>query len=104
ETIEHTVCQEILINNMCMDEEEKESDYFERVLEALRKTTTEKDLILLDNFDVERDDRLEDLLKCPCRFLITTRNCNIKDWNYCEVKIDRMAKEDDLRALSELYN
>lgn len=104
ETIEHTVCQEILINNMCMDEEEKESDYFERVLEALRKTTTEKDLILLDNFDVERDDRLEDLLKCPCRFLITTRNRNIKDWNYCEVKIDRMAKEDDLRALFELYN
>lgn len=104
ETIEHTVCQEILINNMFMDEWEKEPDYFERVLEVLRKTTTEKDLILLDNFDVERDDRLEDLLRCPCRFLITTRNRNIRDWNYCEVKIDRLDDEDDLRALFETYN
>lgn len=104
ESIEHTICQEILINNMSMDEEEKESDYFDRVIEVLRKTTSERDLILLDNFDVERDDRLEELLKCPCKFLITTRNRNIKDWNYNEVIIDSMVDEDDLWSLFATYN
>ena len=104
ETIEHTVCQEILINNMFMDEDEKEAEYFERVIDVLRKSTTERDLILLDNFDVERDDRLEDLLKCSCKFLITTRNRNIRDWNYNEVKVDRMNDEENLLSLFAAYN
>ena len=104
DNIEHTVCQEILVNNMSMDEGEKEPDYFERLIDALRKNTTERDLILLDNFDVERDDRLEDLLKCPCKFLITTRNRNIRDWNYNEVKVDRMNDDEDLCSLFDTYN
>ena len=104
ESIEHTICQEILINNMSIEEEEKESDYFERVLDVLRRTTTEKDLILLDNFDVERDDDLEQLLDIPCKILVTTRNRNIKDWNYNEVKIDRMNDEDELWSLFKTYN
>ena len=103
-SIEYTMCHEILINNMSMEEEESEQEYFERVLEVLRKSTSKRDLILLDNFDVERDDRLEELLQCPCKFLITTRNRNIRDWNFNEVKVDRMTDDKDLMALFASYN
>ena len=103
-SIEYTTCHEILINNMSMEEEESEQEYFERVLEVLRKSTSKRDLILLDNFDVERDDRLEELLQCPCKFLITTRNRNIRDWNFNEVKVDRMTDDKDLMALFTSYN
>lgn len=104
ESIEHTMCQELLINNMELDEDESESEYFDRIIDVLRRTASDKDLILLDNFDVERDDRLEELLQCPCKFLITTRNRNVRDWNFNEVKIDRMDDEDDLWSLFETYN
>ena len=104
ESIEHTVCQEIKINNLFQEEEESESEYFGRVIEALQRFATEKDLIIIDNFDVESDNKLEELLRCPCKFLFTTRSTNVRDWNYEEIKIGRMGNLDDLLDLFSTYN
>lgn len=103
ESIEHSVCQDILINNFSADEEESEREYFKRILETLKKVTTEKDLILIDNFDVEEDECLEELLQCPCKFLITTRK-DFRDYNYKQINVKRISDDKELQLLFSAYN
>ncbi|EJZ69590.1 protein kinase domain-containing protein [Lachnoanaerobaculum sp. OBRC5-5] len=107
-SIEHTVCQELVINNMSMDEnvvlcQESEDSYFKRIVAVLKETTTEKDLIIIDNFDVDSDDRLEELLQCPCKFIFTTRK-DFRDYNFRQINIGRMKKSEELKSLFCYYN
>lgn len=103
ESIEHTVCQELVINNMSMDENESEYSYFKRIVAVLKETATEKDLIIIDNFDVDLDDRLEELLQCPCKFIFTTRK-DFRDYNFRQITIGRMKKSEELKSLFCYYN
>lgn len=103
ESIEHSICQDILINNFSADEEESEREYFKRIIETLKKVTTEKDLILIDNFDVEEDECLEELLQCPCKFLITTRK-DFRDYNYRQINVKRISDDKELQLLFSAYN
>lgn len=102
-SIEHTVCQELVINNMSMDENESEDNYFKRIVSVLKETTTEKDLIIVDNFDVDSDDRLEEPLQCPCKFIFTTRK-DFRDYNFRQINIGRMKKSEELKSLFCYYN
>ena len=102
-SIEHTVCQELVINNMSMDENESEDSYFKRIVAVLKETTTEKDLIIIDNFDVDSDARLEELLQCPCKFIFTTRK-DFRDYNFRQINIGRMKKLEELKSLFCYYN
>ncbi|MFQ7118707.1 MAG: hypothetical protein ACLRPW_00740 [Intestinibacter sp.] len=38
-------------------------------------------MIIIDNFDVDEDDNLDELINCGCKFIITTRN-DFTDYNY----------------------
>ena len=103
QTLEHTVCQEFVINKMCIDDEESETDYFKRILGVLKETATEKDLIIVDNFDVDVDENLEILLQCPCKFIFTSRK-DFRDYNYRQLNIGRIDNLSELLSLYSSYN
>ena len=100
--IKTLVNNEIIINKISIDEEEKEEEYYKRKIEILRKNVTEKDLIIIDNFDTDYDEELERLLSCPCKFIITTR-MDFRDYNYKQLNI-RSIDEYEIINLFNNYN
>lgn len=84
---------------------ETDADYFKRKLEALQSLTDERTLVILDNFDVERDDGLQMLTGGKYRLLITTRTkCDLAR-NYSTVDVGAIESMDDLkRIFTENYD
>ena len=72
-------------------------------MKVLRKTVTKKDLIILDNFDVEYDENLEKIFECPCKFIITTRE-DYRDYNYPQIYIDKMQDSQEIMEVFWTYN
>lgn len=104
ETIVETITgTDIRIGNFSREEEEDVEQYFERKINALKTILSKQDLIILDNFDVSEDDKLEILLECPCKFLITTRE-DFRDYNYPQIDICEMKNINDLLNLFYNYN
>ena len=101
--IKTLVNDEININKIERDEKESDDDYFKRKIKILEKTATPDDLIIIDNFDVEFDEELENLFKCPAKFIITTR-MDFRDYNYKQINIDKMTDIKDLLEIFYLYN
>ena len=84
-SIMETVCgNDLHINKISQGEDEKDTDYYKRKLGILRKSVSIDDLIILDNFDIESDENLEDLLECQCRFLVTSRE-DFRDYEYEQI-------------------
>ena len=52
---------------------ETDEAYFARKLQTLKDLSNDRTLIIVDNFDVKHDDRLEDFVSGPYRLLFTTR-------------------------------
>lgn len=77
---------------------EKDDDFYKRKSEKIKKLADEKTLIILDNFDVENDECLTDLLEMNCRLLITTR-CDYSRY-YSTIKI---APIDSMEALKDIF-
>lgn len=97
------VNDEILINHIEKDEKESDIDYFKRKIEILKQIVTDKDLIMIDNFDVDSDERLETLFCCPCKFIVTSR-MDFRDYNYPQITVDRMENIEDVLQLFSSYN
>lgn len=72
--------------------------YYERKMKVLRSIVDEKTLIIIDNFDTEGDEHLEEVLQLPCRFLITTRT-DFSPYGYETLKLGVMEHFDDLVGL-----
>ncbi len=69
------VCSdEIRIEGMVRAENEPAELWFGRKITTLRRMTNDRTLLIIDNFDVDEDDRLQDLLTLPAHLLFTTRN------------------------------
>lgn len=73
-------------------------DYYQRKMKVLRAITSEKILLIIDNFDVETDECLEEVLQLSCRFLISTRT-DFAPYGYETVKIGAMENFEDLLTL-----
>lgn len=101
--IQSLVCEEIGINKISREEKETEEAFFERKLEVLKEIVTAEDLIIIDNFDVESDDKLELLFDCPCKFIVTTR-MDFRDYNYEQIMVDRLENLNDILDLFYTYN
>lgn len=95
--------EDISINNVERNAEESKEEYFQRKMKVLRKTVTKKDLIILDNFDVEYDENLEKIFECPCKFIITTRE-DYRDYNYPQIYIDKMQDSQEIMEVFWTYN
>ncbi|MGN1086901.1 MAG: protein kinase, partial [Porcipelethomonas sp.] len=57
--------------NRCDDESDEE--YFKRKISILQKICTPRHLVILDNFDTDECDNLDELTSLNCKFLITSR-------------------------------
>lgn len=77
------------------DTESKEH-YFARKMEVLRNITNSRTLLILDNFDVEEDPYLPELMAGNYHLLITTR-CEPQD--YRVLKIDKIRDFDQVRQI-----
>ena len=95
--------EDISINNVERNAEESKEEYFQRKMKVLRKNVTKKDLIILDNFDVEYDENLEKIFECPCKFIITTRE-DYRDYNYPQIYIDKMQDSQEIMEVFWTYN
>lgn len=95
--------RELPIANFKRVQDEKNDEYFKRKMDKLCDLSDKKTLIIIDNFDVDEDDNLEELINCGCKFIITTRN-DFTDYNYHQIEIDEFDDMEDLRDLFYSYN
>lgn len=104
DSIIDTVCSnEIRINNITQEEGETDKEFFKRKLDVLKSVVSEDDLIILDNFDVDNDNNLEELFGCPCKFLITSRE-DFSDYGYNQLNTGIIENIDELLTLFQAYN
>jgi len=52
---------------------ESTQDYYDRKMDVLRGLVDEHTLIIIDNFDVEDDEKLADVMDLPCKLIFTSR-------------------------------
>lgn len=97
------VSNDIEIRNFECEKDENSEGYFRTKLGALKKLLTPEDLLIIDNFDVEYDDNLEDLLECSCKFIFTTRE-DYRDYDYEQIEVEHLDSIDDAMELFCSYN
>ncbi|MBQ8663507.1 MAG: toll/interleukin-1 receptor domain-containing protein [Eubacterium sp.] len=56
------------------EDAESPEAYFQRKLQVLKDLSSNRTLLIIDNFDVDNDPHLEDVLNGPYDVLVTTRN------------------------------
>lgn len=79
---------------------ESVEDYYVRKMEVLRQVVGEDTLLIIDNFDVEEDENLADILDLPCDKIITSR-VNYEELGYHTVYVETMDAKTVLLPLME---
>lgn len=79
---------------------ETDEDYYARKKDALESIVNEETLLIIDNFDTQEDEHLEDILNLPCNKIITTR-VNYEEMGYPTVLVNAMDPEMELLPLME---
>lgn len=74
-------------------------DYYERKMSVLRKIMNRNTLLIIDNFDVEGDDEMENIMSLPCHIIWTTRT-DFSSFGYDTVFIGAFQ---EIELLVELY-
>ncbi|MBE5997716.1 MAG: tetratricopeptide repeat protein [Lachnospiraceae bacterium] len=89
----------LMIENLPPQDTEGETQeaYFERKMDALRRITSERTLLILDNYDTDEDPYFADLCNTPCHLLVTSRN---EHEDYESVKIGPIA---DFATVKKLF-
>ncbi|OON99992.1 MAG: hypothetical protein ATN35_09685 [Epulopiscium sp. Nele67-Bin004] len=89
---------EFIIENFERDESESDGDYYKRKLTQINKLADDNTLIILDNFDVEEDEHLIDLLDCGAKVLVTTR-CDYSDYDFMQIDVMEFETIDEAEKL-----
>ena len=76
--------------------------YFRQKLKLLRNLVTPRTLLIIDNFDVTRDERLKDILSLPCKIIFTTRT-SPQIFGTQGIEIPALSDTETLRELFFLY-
>lgn len=79
---------------------ESVENYYLRKMEVLRSVVGSDTLLIIDNFDVEEDEHLLDILELPCDKIITSR-VNFEELGYYTVHVETMDSETVLLPLME---
>lgn len=74
--------------------------YFDRKMKTLHAVTDENTLLIIDNFDVESDEKLKDVLSLPCKLIFTTRT-DFSAFGFETVKIGPLEHAEDLLTLMQ---
>lgn len=93
---------DILLHNFSREDESQE-EYWKRKMKALKESLSDKDLLILDNFDTEEEELLEDFMDLPCRILITTR-IDFSVWNYPQLEVGELKDKEEIYELFLSYN
>ena len=88
----------IMIENFPPLQEENEAEYFQKKLQVLRTITDEKTLLIIDNFDVDDDPGMKELLEGNYHVIFTTRNAHP---GYPSVKVGAIQDLDVLFGIFE---
>jgi len=75
---------------------ESNEAFFKRKLQALKELADHRTLLIVDNFDVDYDEHLEDLVNGPYRLLFTTR---YEHYDYPALPVGPIQNFDTVRAL-----
>ena len=78
--------------------EESDEEFFIRKLDEIKKISNNKTLIILDNFDVDNDIYLKDLLEGDYHLIITTRN-SFKQLRLPIIEVNAMKEKEELLKL-----
>lgn len=99
-----TICgSDLDIGNLECGKAETDRQLFDRKLSALRSAADENDLFILDNFDTDDMSGLMELLECPCRFIVTTRN-DFRDYDLFQLDIGGFSDKESLMQLFGIYD
>lgn len=118
--IESINSDKVTIENLTPWDSEHETaeQFFYRKIDVLRKITSNRTLIILDNYDVDEDSKFIELVNSPFHLLVTTRNDHedyptmkigpIEDFdtvreifvNFCGKK----PKEEEIPIIDEMLN
>ena len=79
---------------------ETTEEYFQRKMSILRSVVNENTLLIIDNFDVEDDPHMEQVLSLPCKQIWTSRT-DFSIYGYETIKVGPMANAEDLVTLMQ---
>lgn len=78
--------------------EENDESYYRRKIDFIKKNATEEDLLVIDNFNVGSDIRLQELLSLPISIIFSSR-FNQCENNIYDIKLEPMEDKDELLEL-----
>lgn len=99
-TLENLLCNSgaVLIENLEQMQDEDTTSYFQRKLQILQSISSERTLLIIDNFDVDDDEQLKPFLEGNYRIIFTTRNTHP---GYTTVKVEAIQDLDVLFGIFE---
>ncbi|MBQ6897065.1 MAG: toll/interleukin-1 receptor domain-containing protein [Oscillospiraceae bacterium] len=77
---------------------ETTEDYYKRKIKLLKTLLKDDSLLIIDNFDVEFDDKFEDVYQLECKKIWTTR-LDFSAYGYSTVNIGPIESTEDLEKL-----
>ncbi len=95
--------EDIRLHNFAREESEEANQYARRKLAAMKACLSENDLLILDNFDLEKDELLDEVLESRCRILVTSRY-DFSDWNYPQMEVEALENMEELLTLFKAFN
>lgn len=78
--------------------EESDESYYQRKIEFIKKNATNEDLLVIDNFNVSNDERLNELLSLPVSIIFSSR-INQSENNIFDIKLEAMEDKEELLEL-----
>lgn len=102
-SIREMISEQVVIKNWECDENDDIEKCYKSKLEIMKQVLTPEDLLIVDNFDVDYDKNLEELLECNCKFIFTTRE-DYRDYNYPQIDIGQLANREEAFALFDSFN
>lgn len=78
---------------------ETEDEYFIRKFQIIKEIITEKTLLIVDNFNRDEDNYLDEFLTLPCDKIITSRH----DWSAKRYPVLRLQEIADELALEKIF-
>lgn len=97
--LEDLICdpENICIRHFMQQKDETKEQFFHRKLKILQDITDERTLLIIDNFDVDGDPRLEEILAGNYHIIFTTRNTHS---GYHSIKVEAISSE---KILFEIF-
>lgn len=87
---------EFYIENLKRYNGEDRDSWYLRKMNALRSISNDRVLLIIDNFDADYDECLDEFLNVPCKFLFTTR---IDHSDYPTVKVGPIADLEQVKSI-----